>query len=460
MKSRIFILMLMASLSLVACGGGRATFVSPITPPTNVWTWVNGANVVNQQGTYGTLGMPASANVPGARDNAVSWTDASGNFWLFGGMGPPSAVSDTFFNDLWKYSAGQWTWMGGSNTSNQPGTYGTPGMAAPGNVPGARCQAVSWIDQSGNFWLFGGLGLDSTGTSRLLNDLWKYSAGQWAWMGGSNLGDQSGAYGTQGAAALGNIPGARSLAVSWTDDAGNFWLFGGLGFDSTGAQSYLNDLWKYSAGQWTWVSGSKVVNQSGAYGTQGMAAPGNVPGARIEAVGWTDAAGNLWLFGGSPGPSGQFELFNDLWKYNAGKWTWLGGSNLVSQSGTYGIQGTPASNNVPGARVSAVSWTDAAGNFWLFGGDGYDSAGSLDYMNDLWKYGAGQWTWVSGSNLAPEPGTYGTQGTAAPGNVPGARFGDTGWIDSAGNFWLFGGRGYDSTGTAVGDLNDLWKYEP
>jgi hypothetical protein len=112
----------------------------------------------------------------------------------------------------------------------------------------------------------------------------------------------------------------------------------------------------------------------------------------------------------------------------------MGGSNLVSQSGTYGIQGTAASSNVPGARVSAVTWTDAAGNFWLFGGDGYDSAGSLDYLNDLWKYSAGQWTWMSGSNLAREPGTYGTQGTAAPGNVPGARFGDTGWIDSSRKF--------------------------
>jgi len=106
MKSCVFTLMLMASLSLLACGGGHATFVSPITPPTNVWTWVNGANVVNQQGTYGSQGMPASGNVPGARDNAVSWTDASGNFWLFGGIGPASAMSDTLFNDLWEYSAG------------------------------------------------------------------------------------------------------------------------------------------------------------------------------------------------------------------------------------------------------------------------------------------------------------------------------------------------------------------
>ena len=33
------------------------------------------------------------------------------------------------------------------------------------------------------------------------------------------------------------------------------------------------------------------------------------------------------------------------------------------------------------------------------------------------------------------------------------------WIDASGTSWLFGGEGYDSTGTvASGTLNDLWKY--
>jgi hypothetical protein len=67
-------------------------------------------------------------------------------------------------NDLWKYSAGEWTWMGGANVGNQPGTYGTKGTPAPDNVPGARTAAVTWTDATGNLWLFGGGGLDSTGT--------------------------------------------------------------------------------------------------------------------------------------------------------------------------------------------------------------------------------------------------------------------------------------------------------
>lgn len=81
-----------------------------------------------------------------------------------------------------------------------------------------------------------------------------------------------------------------------------------------------------------------------------------------------------------------------------GEWTWMNGSNLNGQQGTYGTQGTPAPSNVPGARVAAVSWTDAAGNLWLFGGLGHKSSGMGVFFNDLWKYSAGEWTWMSGSD--------------------------------------------------------------
>jgi hypothetical protein len=86
--------------------------------------------------------------------------------------------------------------------------------------------------------------------------------------------------------------------------------------------------------------------------------------------------------------------------------------------------------------------------------------GTQSYLNDLWKYSAGEWTWMSGSNVYGQKGTYGNLGTAPGGNVPGARYQAVGWTDAAGNFWLFGGYGYDSTGT-LGDLIDLWWiYEP
>ncbi len=137
----------------------------------------------------------------------------------------------------------------------------------------------------------------------------------------------SGVYGAQGIPAANNVPGSRWYAISWTDHAGNLWLFGGEGIDSTGAYGPLNDLWEYDAtrAEWTWMSGSNAVNASGVYGTQEEAAAGNVPGARYGAVSWADRAGNLWLFGGTANVSEKSNsVFNDLWKYSTrtGLWTW------------------------------------------------------------------------------------------------------------------------------------------
>ncbi len=108
----------------------------------NEWTWMSGANVSNQAGTYGTLGTPAPGNVPGGRWGAGSWTDSSGNFWLFGGSGVDGDFNQGLLNDLWKYSAGQWTWMSGANVRDQGGTYGTQGIPDPGNVPGYRSSVL------------------------------------------------------------------------------------------------------------------------------------------------------------------------------------------------------------------------------------------------------------------------------------------------------------------------------
>ena len=150
---------------------------------------MSGSNTViqgsGQIGVYGTLGTPAAGNVPGSREFASSWTDSSGNLWLFGGYGYDSAGNYGYLNDLWKFnpslgSYGEWTWMSGSNTvvqgSGQAGVYGTLGTPAAGNVPGSRWSANTWTDSGGNLWLFGGGGYDSAHNFGNLNDLWKFNA--------------------------------------------------------------------------------------------------------------------------------------------------------------------------------------------------------------------------------------------------------------------------------------------
>jgi len=280
------------------------------------WTWMGGSNVANQKGQYGTLGVANSNNFPGARDSAALWKDASGDVWMFGGMGyDASSTNAGILNDLWRYSGGQWTWMGGSDVQSAKGIYGTRGTAAPTNVPGARMYSYSWTDSSGNLWLFGGTGYDSNGTAGPLNDLWKYSSGQWTWMGGSDVVNSLGVYGTQGVAAASNVPGARQMGLAWSDASGNGWIFGGNGDYTASLAGQFNDLWKYSGGQWTWVSGSNNINQNPTYGTEGTLAPGNTPSSRMSLSGWIDANGNLWLLGGygqEPGATGNL---NDMWMY-------------------------------------------------------------------------------------------------------------------------------------------------
>jgi N-acetylneuraminic acid mutarotase len=351
------------------------------------------------------------------------------------------------------------------------------GTPAAGNIPGSRNTAASWTDSSGHLWLFGGIGVDAGGYSRYLNDLWEFnpSTDEWAWMGGSTTGYQSGVYGTLGTPAAGNIPGDRSLAASWTDSSGHFWLFGGEGLDASDNFGLLNDLWEFDpfTDEWTWMGGSSTIScvsgncgQPGVYGTLGTPAGGNIPGGRGGASTWTDNSGNLWLFGGAGlDVDGKSGALNDTWEFNpsADEWAWMGGSSVANQSEVYGTLGTPAAGNTPGGRYSAASWTDNSGNLWLFGGAGYDASGnSGDFdFNDLWEFSpyTDEWAWMGGSSVANQSGVYGTLGTPAAGNTPGGRFSAASWTDSSGHFWLFGGAGYDASGNA-GDFNDLWEFSP
>jgi hypothetical protein len=452
------------------------------------WTWASGSSAANGEGRYGTLGAASSSNVPGARSGSVSWTDASGNLWLFGGLGGSNVVAGDL-NDLWEFdpSSKEWTWVSGSDTGNifggfsESGVYGTKGVASPSNVPPPRNSAVSWTDTSGNFWLFGGEGFTSGMTSGMFNDLWEFSSTtkEWTWVSGGSTINAMGVYGTIGVTSTTNTPGARGSGgggntISWEDTSGNLWLFGGYGYDSTGMVGYLNDLWEFSpaAKTWTWVGGSAEDNASGVYGTLGISAATNVPGARSYSVGWTDSNGNFWLYGGEGyGPSGQASYdLSDLWQFSPAtkQWTWVNGASTGGVAPAYGTQGVASDGNTPGGRDSAVGWADGSGNLWLFGGFDYDSAaganGTNQYLNDLWEFSPAtkQWTWVGGSDTGGAKGVYGTLSTPSASNIPGAR-GSQGlavtWTDSSGNFWLFGGVGYDSTGT-LGSLNDLWRYQP
>jgi N-acetylneuraminic acid mutarotase len=471
--------LLTAALALVGCGGHGSSNNSSFTIGGTISGLNANASVVLVNGATTVTITPTTTSTwvfpsPFPADSSYSvtvLTQPAGEVCeVTSGSSAATLTADVNNVTVACSNHGQWIWQGGSNTVNAVGIYGTQGATSASNVPGARYSASSWTDASGTFWLFGGVGYDSTGAVGDLDDLWQYSPGTglWTWVSGGNADNASGVYGTQGATSASNVPGARYSASSWADSSGNLWLFGGHGYDSTGAVGDLNDLWEYSpsSAEWTWISGGDTDNASGAYGTLGAAAAGNVPGARQAANSWIDSSGNLWLFGGygygSTESLGDLGYLNDLWEYSpsSAEWTWISGGSGENAGAVYGTEGTASAGNVPGARQAASSWIDSSGNLWLLGGVGYDLAGSLGALNDLWQYtpSTGQWTWVDGSNTPNDPGAYGAQGTTSASTAPGARYSASSWIDSSGNFWLFGGAGYGSTGN--GYLNDLWQFEP
>ena len=354
-----------ASVSVLE--GGIQTFTATVAGGGGVnWSLQEGSSggSINNTGTYTAPNTTGTFHVI-----ATNEVDSSQNAVATVTVTMPAALNE-------------WTWMGGSNTAGAPAVYGTQGVASTSNTPGARDSAVTWTDNSGNFWLFGGE--QESGGTPDTNDLWKFnpSTREWAWVSGSNTTGSAGSYGTKGVASNTNVPPARGYdAASWTDQSGNLWLFGGYG-DS----GEFNDLWEFNTNskEWTWISGSNSTGAASVYGTQGVAAAANVPGARDSAVGWIDNGGNFWLFGGE-GPLGNGPTErDDLWEFNPTTrlWTWMGGNGSYSP-GVYGTRGIASPTNFPGSRTVATGWTDHSGNFWLFGGHGAGGSSEEGFLNDL-----------------------------------------------------------------------------
>jgi hypothetical protein len=341
--------------------------------------------------------------------------------------------------------AGMWSWIKGSDTVNPKVNYGVQGIEAVSNTPAGLVEPCAWTDTLGNFWLFGG----SQNNGLCYADLWKFNPviNNWTWVKGPGIANDTGVFGIRGQSAITNNPPSRAAGASWIDKNGNLWLYSGLNYE-------LGDMWEYNIANnmWTWMQGPDSIVSYPPYcypfyGTLGVESPENTPGTRVRTATWVDKDGNLWLYGGS-----GYELSGDLWRYNTltNYWTWMGGTDTLNILPRYGTQGIPASGNTPGCRDASITWTDAFGNFWLYGG--FDANGAF---NDMWEYNpiTKEWAWMAGTNSYNSLGNYGVQCESDTGLESSGRvFGCT-WKDKCGNFWLCGGTDGDLT-------NDLWNFNP
>ena len=133
---------------------------------------MGGSNTINSQAVMGTKCIASLSNIPETGwENRAVWKDNDQNFWFFGA----GTYVTTFktYNQLWKYcvASGEWAWISGDASINPPGSWGTLGVSSPTNKPSGRIGSVSWTDDNGHLYLFGGE--NNSGTS--YNDLWMYT---------------------------------------------------------------------------------------------------------------------------------------------------------------------------------------------------------------------------------------------------------------------------------------------
>jgi gliding motility-associated-like protein len=272
--------------------------------------------------------------------------------------------------------------MAGSSSTNQAANFGTLQVAAATNQPPGKFEfATSWIDNSGNLWMFSGARFSATSSS---DDMWKYdvATNMWIWMSGQQTGSIAPNHGTIGVAAATNTPGTRLAYAHWKDASGNFWMYGGRSSPLT-TINIMSDMWMYNpvTNLWTWMAGSTAVNANATFTQKCTPGSGNPAGLWDNYCCWTDDCGRFWVHGGqnNTGTSDMTWAFDPV----SLQFSWVTGSTGVNLIGNFGTQNTPATTNSPPSLRGHQSFRAANGDLWLFGGS---NANWTQFYNTVWRY--------------------------------------------------------------------------
>ncbi|KAL2915134.1 hypothetical protein HK105_205239 [Polyrhizophydium stewartii] len=368
-----------------------AAAIAPTLVAAQVVTWIGGNTTLTP--VWGSKGVASAVAWPPQLQRHAMAADLAGNVWVFGGMAGGSNklwTGTAYACDLWKYTpaTGMWTWASGSKLLNDPGVTDTVGVASATAYPGGRAGPMMWCDAGGSVYVFGG--------GAMTNDLWRFSPAdaKWTLLSGTTDGSQASTGVYSGNAPT---PGGRSAAAVCSNRGlTQTFVFGGWGYDSTGAFGTNNDMWMFdstSAG-WTWLAGNSTCRNQGSYRGLGSGSAGAYPAARHSAACWVDGAGtSVYVFGGfvigSSRPSSG--LVNDFWRFDlkASTWTWMAGTNTPGGVGTPGTLAVASTSNLPGARMAASSWASDTGDMYIMGG-----ISPTGYFSDLWRFrpATAEWT--------------------------------------------------------------------
>jgi Kelch motif len=197
------------------------------------WTWLGGSNTHSSAGSYN---VPTVPDWPRARYRTRGWFDEDGNYWIFGGLYYNGVNLPYPLNDMWKFNVSTSVWTcetGDCNTLHLPNT---PSGVYPSSVgqtsinykPRARGDYGYWIDNNGDFWLYGGFNGEVHSGGIMMWDTWKYNTRTHEW---TLL--------TLEDAPSSTSPGWQAEQLCWIGNDGLPWM-----------KLVNRSIWKFKNGHW------------------------------------------------------------------------------------------------------------------------------------------------------------------------------------------------------------------
>lgn len=343
------------------------------------------------------------------------------------------------------------TWIHGSKETQQDAEFGIYGLESEDNWPNVLSHMAYTVDNEGTFWMFGGktTGNTSDGSNllwscNLQNNNFRFRKGLLYYdFDGFNKGLNIESYR--------NFPKPVWNSSIWASKNKTLYVLGG----GNASLSLSKDFWKFNidTNNWTKLSNG-TPDGKGVFGIKGVENASNFPPDLTNVTTWTDADGNLYLFGGNTSSSYlDRDEYNTVWKYNVSTnmWSWISGSDQPNVKGNYDALGKESALNFPSARYSSCTFKDAQGNIYIYGGFHNIRSYTFSY-NDLWKFNINtkQWTWLKGDETSTE-NIVADVGVENSNNLPGVLSlsydnpKPNNWVDKNGDFWIL-------------VKNNMWRY--
>ncbi|MGC4121273.1 MAG: kelch repeat-containing protein [Myxococcales bacterium] len=270
---------------------------------------------------------------PARFSHALVYDPARRKVVLFGGQTLDAQGRTTYLSDLWEWNGT--TWAKGANATPPSGRAG---------------HAMAMDTARGRLVLFGGKGLDASGTAMVTKDTWEYDGAAWKRIPADAP------------------PKARQFAAAAFMPERGVVLFGGEDGQSEDAQRF-DDTWVWSGQAWTQLQ-----------------LPVSPDKRSLHVLVFDSGRNRAVLVGGKD----DNDLFEDTWELEGDRWL--------------ARTGPSSEERAPEARAGhAMAQDEARGVTVLFGGANADADGNRLYLDDVWEWDGTSWTDRTPAASEPRP---------------------------------------------------------